>query len=54
MLHGQKHRYVLYLCKKHDCSLEELYHSHRDELTRNVKIELFLMLKDKKKQEMKP
>lgn len=45
-----KHRYLYYLCEKHNLTLQELY--KRDDLmTRSLKHELFRLLKEQKKQE---
>jgi hypothetical protein len=52
MLHGKNHNYLYALCKEHKITLEELYHEHRDLLTKQLTHELFYLLKEKKENDV--
>lgn len=51
MLHSKTHRYLEYLSRKHNMSFEELY-QHKDDLmlTDHLRLELFYVIRDRKKQ----
>jgi len=50
MRHGKQHRYLYFLCKKYGVSPEKLYAEYREQLSTNLRFELFRLIREKRRQ----